>query len=589
MITTSAENQRSVPDASIGHKRQMQIVGIGILLAGLVDLLACPLMSWWICRMPSPTGYSPTPTRPYKAPPLTSPVRKDKIVAPPRGIPPTSGPAAGSRYTAETSQDHGPVNPQAFFPPAVWAVASTSETTSGTSTGRPYAVRIASRVLQHVARNFVRQLQMDGYGPVRVIETTGTYTVLVGSFLSEKEAASLMTDLRSSGGYPVDKVVSIPEDTGATKPRTDGEIYRVRMKRPLPDRKLAEEAARDLRASDYVDVDIVEDGGQFYIYVGRFTSEEEAEKVERMLDKDSYPFWEIVRIGYAVDIRVPDRTQVEEAAKELQACGFDNVHGLIEDGHFYVHVGGFTSEEEADRFKQRLLGNGDLKNKIGKPEPETTESLKIKEDGRQLEPTSNKQMSVGGLWPEVDRAIEAANFERARQLCRRMRQIGPNEPKVEFKLQLIDRLEVVWLERNREELRFRRAIQEAQNALARRRFQLAREKAELAMAIKPHEEIASRMLEDIRYAQAFPLASAPAGSLAWMWGCVALFFVFGVVQLLGARHILLRQSLRGARWTCVIALLPVHPGAVIGILSGAIGLWTLRAPECTGLSWLNVG
>lgn len=150
-----------------------------------------------------------------------------------------------------------------------------------------YRVRVASGVSEDVALRIQDQLLRDGYGPVLLAENNQAFSVVVGMFTTRPEAQALLWDMRQRTGYCAE-AIDQDEKLGQAGSSDRDKVYRVQVIGPFSDLPMAEAAMKDLLASDYAGVEVIPEEGNYRVYIGTFSSRDDAFELAYRLHRDGY-------------------------------------------------------------------------------------------------------------------------------------------------------------------------------------------------------------------------------------------------------------------------------------------------------------
>lgn len=377
-----------------------------------------------------------------------------------------------------------------------------------------YAVRVASNVQEQVAKQFQRQLQMDGYGPIRVVQKNGMFSVLVGTFQSEKEAQSLMQDLKSSGGYPVESVVSTADEGGGSSKTVStaesGVMYRVEVTNPLNDQKLADDAKKDLLANDYVGVEAVLEDGKYHLYVGSFPAQDDAEKVQKMLVRDGYATAKVVKkqTGNAggttpqppAGPQPTDINSVQIPADIAKSLLGSEEEKLAKEALFYGQKvkQGFGGEW-LDKYRATM---GKIRPEIRKLITDAVDKPPSTDQPSGSASPRRKKDEIDALYPEINTAVTAHAFDNARKVLEKIKKIDPTEPRISIKEDYINAMEKIWNESQTPVKKMEEKLTEASKLMADRSSRASLEKAlecaREAQRLKPDDPRPRAVIEDVQ-------------------------------------------------------------------------------------------
>lgn len=256
-------------------------------------------------------------------------------------------------------------------------------------------VVVARDLQQGVADGLRDDLIADGFTTAEVRrEASGNYRVVLAGLPSSDEANALLTELRSAGYTPF----GIDEDLG----RSDL-VFRVAVAE-FSSRPEAEQAGEALADEGFVNVDIVEDNGQFIVMLGTFNRREDAQNLLSDVSSAGFALAEVIERE-----RVRPVTTQSSLPENVQQATRD-VLTLAEK----VESGEASAEEFRQLREQTQL--------LPQDQRQIVEQL---EQSRAV--SQQNQQQIFTIYRDFDRAMQAGNLEQAERALAQVRQLNPNE------------------------------------------------------------------------------------------------------------------------------------------------------------------
>jgi hypothetical protein len=321
------------------------------------------------------------------------------------------------------------------------------------SLGQPstYRILVASGVNQTQASDLRKRLEGWGYVPVEIAPKDGNFEVYLGAFTDEAKARDAKRYLEREGlaPGPILGVVSLAPSVSVTPVPTpapgvaEEKGFRV-LVNTFPTQEEATKLKDSLENDGYVAVDVVPEGGQYAVYVGTFRLQEEASKFCGILQQDGYAFARVMEtakepVAVAV-VRAPSMrtvpatptpvipTEIKEKPewKALTPEQRQEVENALRQG--YMVSAGNAYVEELKNLKEMI-------DQLNKNQKEIFVTIRRQEEDRR-----QKELAVARLFDQVADAMDSRNWDKAQEYLNEIKKIDPNNPKIEWKQQVVSSL-----------------------------------------------------------------------------------------------------------------------------------------------------
>jgi tetratricopeptide (TPR) repeat protein len=364
-----------------------------------------------------------------------------------------------------------------------------------------FQVRIAANLSQKAAQDLQRDLQVDGFSPVAVVDAGGgKYEVHVGAASTEAQAKGLVQGLKEGGYSPLGIVSPKEKATQKTVSTAEaGKVFRVLLQE-FPNKDLADDMRKAITADGYPGVEVVPEGEKFRVYIGSFATPDQGELMVAELKRDGYPARVVSTFDTAGGLdrataasMAPENVEIPAAVRGKLSAEDERQYREVASGFQRAELQAMTADEMIQiRRKQQ-----ELERKVG------TLANAMGQVSRSEQQRTDAEKQVKALYVAFSQALGQQNWHEAEATLAKIAEINPAEPSLDFKRDVLNRMRgnqptMVSAAREQEnQASVQAALAAASAAMQRKDVATAKTKYYEVLGIDPNNAEAKKQLDEI--------------------------------------------------------------------------------------------
>ena len=293
-----------------------------------------------------------------------------------------------------------------------------------------YWVSMGEDMKEDEARALKNSVAAKGFSNVRFVEENGKWRVLVGAFLSQKEANDSLAMLNVEGLKPERIVQTAPaeapasEETALLEYRVISQTYRDQAKARMLKDALIE--------GGYTSADIINEGPAYGVVVGPYPSSKDAQSVLDKMKTEGY-------LGMSLTTK-----EVVSLTKDIAALASGDIDRVVQAQMDRVGEQNRASVEALVRSllatmlketESRTAGEiKDIRDRLAGVEDQKALVAQLNSD---IEAEKKRKEKAGELLDGISEAIENKDWAKAETVVDELKTLDPRNPQIDIKRETI--------------------------------------------------------------------------------------------------------------------------------------------------------